>query len=215
MTSENVLICVNYGLNGARLIERSLRLAEQMGSDATILVFGALPETDFCHEKTVGISRFRSLADRYEAEIIFEKSHAYEVTKVIAKTAKSVGATEVIIGEFVESLWSRLIGGSTIDSLLKEVPSAHLRVVPRAFAHEHEEWNYERGIDACLCQREDGLYELSFIQKEEAAYDGVFFKHVHTDFNNGRFTFNRENSLYEVQVHKGTVYSLEVLEEDA
>ncbi|GAF14299.1 osmosensitive K+ channel histidine kinase KdpD [Bacillus sp. JCM 19045] len=205
---ERILVCVNYGHSGSRLIKRGARLAEQLEAPLTVLVFDSLPEEEYKHDKEVDMSLFKELANDYGAELIIEKSNSYDITKVIARTAKEKQASQIIIGQIVESLWSTLIGGSIINELLEKAPFADLHVVPKERSDETDDWNFERGIHAYLLQQEDGTYELHFDDSEGSTIDGVFFKHLQTDFNSGIFAFSDNGHIFEVRVEDGTVHQL-------
>ncbi|SDJ23081.1 hypothetical protein [Natribacillus halophilus] len=204
---EHILVCVNHGQNGIRLIRRGLKLALKLEAPLTILVFGSLPEDDE-HDKIVGMPLFQRISRHYGAELILEKCDSYNVKKLIAERAKAMGATQIIISQMVESIWRRFLGNTTIDNLLQELPHADVRVVPRSH-HLDSELNYEHGVNAYLHGKEDGTYDLAFHHDSNATHEGVFYKHIQTNFNNGRFVYYEENDIFEVRVLKGHVPHLE------
>ncbi|QQK78957.1 universal stress protein UspA [Salicibibacter cibi] len=207
---EHILVCVNHGESGIRLIRRGLKLALKLEAPLTIMVFGSLPHDDE-HDKIVGMPLFKKISHHYGADLIMVKSESYRVKKVIANKAKEIKATQIIIGQMVESVWRRFLGNTTLDSLLKDLPHADVRVVPK---HHHEDdTNYEHGINAFLHGREDGTYNLAFHHDTTVTHEGVFYKHIHTDFNNGRFVYYEEKDIYEVRVLKGHVPHLENIAE--
>ncbi|SDJ23047.1 universal stress protein UspA [Natribacillus halophilus] len=214
MGKERILVCVNYGLHGERLINRGASIANQLNGPLFILVFDSLPEEDYKEDKSVDMSIFRELAEDNGAELIIEKSHPHNITKVITKVANDVDATQIIIGQTTESLWTTLIGGSIIDVLLADVPDADLHVVPKPRADETEDWDFERGVPAYLQKQSDGTYKLSFDNKKNADYEGIFFKHLNTDFNNGIFALSIDNRIYEVRVKDDIVYKIVDVDEE-
>ncbi|WP_059105322.1 universal stress protein [Shouchella shacheensis] len=205
---ERILVCVNYGHNGSRLIKRGAKLAHQLEAPLSILVFDSLPEDEFKHDKEVDMSIFQELADEAGAEVIIEKSRAPDIKKIITKAAKEKEATQIIIGQVVESLWTNLLGRSIIDVLLHEVPFADLHVVPKQRSGEEDDWNFERGVHAFLLAKDDGTYELHFDDIEGFTYEGVFFKSLHTDFDNGIFAFTQDHKVFEVRVDENIVHEL-------
>ncbi|MBB6451346.1 two-component system sensor histidine kinase KdpD [Geomicrobium halophilum] len=209
---EHILVCVNYGQQGVQLIRRGLKLATQLDAPLTILVFGSLPEDEDQHDKIVGMPLFKQMSNRHGANVIMEKSRQYNVKKIIADRAKAIGATQIIVGQFVESLWRRFLGNTTLNGLLNELSHADVRVIPRS--HEHEEMNYEHGVNAFLHANDDGTYDLAFHHDNIATHEGVFYKHIQTDFNNGRFVYYEESNIYEVRVLKGHVPHLENIAEE-
>ncbi|GAK05505.1 osmosensitive K+ channel histidine kinase KdpD [Geomicrobium sp. JCM 19037] len=146
--AERILVCVNYGHHGTRLIERGAELARTSDARLYILIFDSLPEDDYKNDKLVDMSIFQELAEQCEAQLIIENSQAHNITRVIKKTAEDVEATQVVIGQQVENLWTTLLGGSIIDVLLHELPSADLHVVPKPRADAEADWNFERGVNA-------------------------------------------------------------------
>ncbi|AXF57071.1 universal stress protein UspA [Salicibibacter kimchii] len=208
---EHILVCVNHGQTGIRLIRRGLKLALKLEAPMTILVFGSLPEDDE-HDKIVGMPLFKKISTHYGADLIMEKSDSYKVNKVIADRAKKINATQIIISQMVESLWRRFLGNTTLDGLLKDLPHADVRVVPK---HHHEDdMHFEHGVNAYLHGKDNGTYDLAFHHDiNTTTHEGVFYKHIRTDFNNGRFVFYEENDIYEVQVLKGHVPHLENIAE--
>lgn len=207
-TEEHILVCVNYGHHGSRLIKRGASLAKQLDAPLTILVFDSLPEEEFKHDKEIDMSIFKDLADDFNADMIVEKSRAHDITRIISKAAEEKQASQIMIGQVVESLWATLLGGSIINELLEKAPFADLHVVPRARSEESDDWNFERGVHTFLLQQEDGTYELHFDDIDGYTYEGVFFKSLHTDFNSGIFAFTNEGRIFEVRVNDGTVHKL-------
>jgi len=214
MMAENILVCVNYGHHGARLIKRGSELAKTTEANLYILVFDSLPQDDYKNDREVDMSIFKEMAADYGAELIVEESHAHNITKVIKRIAKEIDATQIVIGQRVENLWTALIGGSIIDILLHDIPSADLHVVPKPRADEEEDWNFERGITAYLYKNDDHTYTLNFDHKKNCDYEGVFFKYLQTDFNNGLFAFQKDNRVFEVRVNDGIVESLVDIDEE-
>lgn len=214
MDKERILVCINYGQQGERLIKRGASIAEKWNCPLFILVFDALSEEDYKNDKSVDMPIFQELAEKYDGELIIKNSNAHNITKVITKTAKDVDATQIIIGQRTENIWTTLIGGSIIDILLEDVPGADLHVIPKSRADEPEDWDFERGVTAYLDQQSDGTYEISFNQDEETAYEGIFFKHLNTDFNNGIFALEQEKRIYEVRVKEGIVSKIVDIDEE-
>ncbi|WP_263707916.1 adenine nucleotide alpha hydrolase family protein [Shouchella tritolerans] len=123
--NEQILVCVHYGHHGSKLIKRVAALASQLNAPLSILVFDSLPEEEYKHDKKMDMSIFKELADEYGADLSVEKSHAYNITNVILNLAKEKQATQI-----AENLWTTLLDGSIIDTLLEKAPFADLHVVP-------------------------------------------------------------------------------------
>ncbi|SFE50359.1 adenine nucleotide alpha hydrolase family protein [Alteribacillus iranensis] len=213
---ERILVCVDYGHTGRKLIRRGGYLARKLNAELIILVFDSLPDEEYEYHKEVDIPIFKQLAKKYGAKVIIKKAKAIDITNVVIDTARKEEVTQVIIGQAAESVWTHLLGRSIIDLLLKELPDADLHVVPKERSEEEEDWEYAKGRKAYLFKRDDGTYTLKDTDPNERAnYEGVFFRHIHTDFDNGIFAFvANEDKTIEVRVKEGIVYSLKDIEED-
>lgn len=212
-SNERILVCVNYGHHGSKLIKRGAALASQLNAPLSILVFDSLPEEEYKHDKKIDMSLFKELADEYGADLSVEKSNAYNITNVISNFAKEKQATQIVIGQIAENLWTTLLGGSIIDTLLEKAPFADLHVVPKERADETDNWNFERGVSAYLVEQADGTYELRFDDSKGFSFEGVFFKELQTDFNSGIFSFTKDSHIFEVRVDDGTVRRLVDIDE--
>ena len=54
-------------------------------------------------------------------------------------------------------------------------------------------------------QTSDDAYQLSFKSSPDNHYEGIFYKEVGTDFNNGIFKFVIDGKTYQVQIHDDKV----------
>ncbi len=207
---ERLLVCVDYGSTGRKLIQRGGHLARLFGAELIILVFDSLPDEEFAYHKEVDIPLFKQLAAEYDAKVIVKKARAIDITEKIVKTAEKENISQVIIGQVVESVWTTLLGRSIVDVLLKQLPNADLHVVPVERASEEEDFDYDAGNRAYLIKQSDGTYEMTFYDpNQRAVYEGIFFKSLYTDFDNGIFAFrNEDDKIMEVAVKENIVSSL-------
>ncbi|WP_240374229.1 universal stress protein UspA [Bacillus piscicola] len=207
---ERMLVCVRYGYTGRKLIRRGGHLAKKLGAELTILIFDSMPDDEYAYHKEIDIPMFKQLAEEYGAKVIIKKAKSFEITKVITETAEKMEATQIVIGQVVESVLTTLLGRSIVDAILKKLPNADLHVVPieRSFG---QEFDYDLGTRAYLLEQKDGSYEMTFIDpRHRAACAGIFFKSLHTDFNNGIFAFRTDDDeVIEVRVKENKVNSLE------
>lgn len=213
---ERILVCVDYGHTGKKLIRRGGELGKRLGAELFILVFDSLPDEEFAYHKEIDIPLYKKMAKEYDAKIRIKKAKGFNMKNVVIDTARKEEITQIFIGQMAESVWTHLLGRSVIDLLLKELPSADLHVVPKERAAEEEELEYAEGMKAYLFNNGDETYTLTFTDPEEKAnYRGVFFRHIHTDFNNGMFAFTAgEDKTIEVRVQEGIVYSLKDIEKE-
>lgn len=212
---ERVLVCVDYGQTGRRLIRRGGNLANKLGAELVILIFDSLPDEEYIYHKEIDISIFEELAKAYDAKIIVKKAKAIDITKTIIKTANKENVSQIILGQRVENVWTTVLGRSIIDVLLQQVPSADLHIVPSERSSAEDEWIYELGTKAFLVKNTDGTYNLQFEENNEVKYEGIFLKHTHTDFENGIFAFlSEDEKTMEVRVENRKVHSLIDIDEE-
>jgi K+-sensing histidine kinase KdpD len=198
---ESILVCVFYGPNGERLIKRGSKLAEMLDCPLYILTVDVLPFDEFNAEKSAYVERWKELAEEYGAEeFIIRDNESRPSAKVIAEVAHALNITQIIIGQTARSRWEEITKGSFMNSLLREIPFAdfHVVSVDRTIkGDEHEE--FEKGV-RCYLVKDADTYKISFTQSKDCQYEGIFFKEIGTDFNNGIFKFMHNNKLYQVEV---------------
>ncbi|MBB6451205.1 K+-sensing histidine kinase KdpD [Geomicrobium halophilum] len=199
---ECMLVCVYYGPNGERLIKRGAKIAAKLNCPLYILTVTSEDSDDLDHDKSQYIEYWQSLAEEYNAtEFIMKSNEKRSPSKVIIDVAKEKEVTQLIIGQTAKSRWKEITQGSLINTLLKELPFVDLHIIAvtrglRNYVEEH----YEKGVRAYLVKAEDDSYRLSFNHTNTCAYEGIFFKEIGTDFNNGVFKFMKDNRMIEVHV---------------
>ncbi|SDG71327.1 Universal stress protein family protein [Planococcus glaciei] len=198
---ESILVCVFYGPNGERLINRGNKLANMLDCPLYILTVDALPFDEFDAEKSAFVERWKELAEEYGAEeFIIRDNEKRPSAKVIAEVAHNLNITQIIVGQTARSRWEEITKGSFMNTLLREIPFVdfHVVSVERSIkGDDHEE--FEKGV-RCYLVRDGETYKISFSQTKECQYEGIFFKDIGTDFNNGIFKFMHDNKLYQAEV---------------
>ncbi|SDJ03391.1 universal stress protein [Natribacillus halophilus] len=199
---ECMLVCVYYGPNGEKLIKRGAKIAGRLNCPLYILTVNDADADDLDHEKNQYLEFWERLAKEYNAtDFIIKSNDKRPVSRVISQVAKEIHATQVIIGQTAKSRWKEMTKGSLINSLLKELPfvDLHIIAVTRGLKNYQEE-HFEKGVRAYLVKTDGGRYRLSFNHTNACAYEGIFFKEIGTDFNNGVFKFMKENRMIDVHV---------------
>jgi two-component system sensor histidine kinase KdpD len=197
---ESILVCIYYGPNGERLINRGHRLASMLDCPLYILTVDPLPLEEFDAVKTDYIAWWKQLAKDYEAEeYIIKDNEKRPVTKVIAEVARKKNITQIIIGQTAQSRWEEITKGSIINIILREIPFVDLHIVSVARHLEDKEGYFEKGVRAYLVQ-EDEAYRLCFNYTNNVVYKGIFFKETGTDFNNGVFRFMNNKDTMQVHI---------------
>lgn len=206
---ESILVCVYYGPNGERLIQRGCKIANMLDCPLYILTIDPKPFDELDAEKSDYISRWQELAEKHNADaFILKDNEKRPVTKVIAEVAREKHTTQIILGQTAQSRWEEITKGSIINVLLREIPfiDLHLISVARSLKEEHE-GHFEKGVRAYLIKEED-KYRLSFNHTKDVEYEGIFFKELGTDFNNGVFKFMKSQETLQVHVTEDYVTEL-------
>lgn len=197
---ESILVCVYYGPNGERLINRGGKIANMLQCPLTILTVDPQPEDEWDIEKINYVSRWKELAEEYGGEFIIKYNEKRPVAKVIGEVAKRRNVTQVIIGQTAQSRWEEITKRSFINVLLNEIPFVDLHIISVSRELKGQAGDFERGIRAYL-REEEGVLRLCFDHTaEEKVHEGIFFKEVGTDFNNGLFKFMKGGQTLTVQI---------------
>lgn len=198
---ESILVCVFYGPNGERLISRGHRLASMLDCPLYILTVDPTSINEFDAEKASYIERWKELAEEYEAEeFIVRDNEKRPSAKVIAEVAHEFNITQIIIGQTARSRWEEITKGSFLNMLLREIPFVDLHVVSVARTVKGVEGDeFEKGV-RCYLVKDGDSYKINFTQSKNCQIEGIFFKEIGTDFDNGIFKFMHDNKLYQAEV---------------
>lgn len=187
---EKILVCVYYGPNGERLIKRGHKLSQIMDCPMFVLTIDPLPYDEFDAEKSGYIERWRELCDELDVdEFILRDSEKRPTVKAISEIAHNHNITQIIIGQSPQNRWEEITKGSFVNSLLKELTfvDIHIVSVDRSLKSDVDT-SFEKGVRAFL--KKDGeKYRLGFTKSKDNLYEGIFYKEIGTDFNNGIFKF--------------------------
>lgn len=198
---ERILVCVYYGPNGERLIRRGYELSQLSNSPFYVLTVDQLSSDEFDAEKVSYIEQWHELSEELGAEkFILKDSETRPIVKVIKEVAYKHNITQVIIGEKPQNRWEEITKGSFVNALLRELVfvDVHVVSVDRALKTSDEAL-YEKGIRGFLKKDEAG-FVLSFTKSKNNLFEGVFYKEIGTDFNNGIFKFVCGGKSHQVRV---------------
>ncbi len=198
---ESILVCVYYGPNGDRLIQRGSKIANMLDCPLYILTVDPSPFDELDAEKSESIERWRQLAEELEAEeFILKDNEKRPFAKVIADVAREKQISQIILGQTAQSRWEQIAKGSIINTLLRDIPFVDLHIVSVARALKDDpDGLYEKGVRAYL-EKEGNQYRISFEHTKESEFEGIFFKEIGTDFNTGIFKFMKNNQTLQVTV---------------
>lgn len=199
---EKILVCVYYGPNGERLIKRGHKLSQIMDCPLFVLTVDPLPYDEFDAEKSGYIESWRELCDELEVdEFILRDNERRPSVKAIAEIAHNHNITQIIVGQSPQNRWEEITKGSFVNSLLKELTfvDIHIVSVDRSLK-SNVDTSFEKGVRAFL--KKDGKdYRIGFARSKDNLYEGIFYKEIGTDFNNGIFRFvTKEGRTEEVHI---------------
>ncbi|RUL47792.1 MULTISPECIES: histidine kinase [Lysinibacillus] len=203
---ESILVCVYYGLNGERLIRRGHKLATLLDCPLYILTVDPKPLDAFDAEKSGYIERWTQLAEELQVEkFIIQDNEKRPIQKVVSDVAKHYNITQIIVGQSAQSRWEEITKGSFLNVLLKEVPFVDFHIVAVKRPIEDEAYGiFEKGVRAYVI-RDDENYKIVFTCPKFEYLEGIFFKEIGTDFDNGIFKFSYNNKMNEVAIKEGFV----------
>jgi two-component system, OmpR family, sensor histidine kinase KdpD len=207
-TDESILVCVYYGPNGERLIQRGCKLANMLDCPLYILTVDPKPFDELDADKTSYIDKWKQLAAQHNADaFILKDNEKRPISKVIADVAREKHVTQIVLGQTAQSRWEQIAKGSIINSLLREIPFVDLHIISVSRQLKNVDSHFDKGVRAYLV-REGNQYKLIFNYTKDIEFEGIFFKEFGTDFDNGIFKFMKDKETLQVQVHEGIVKEL-------
>lgn len=212
---ESILVCVYYGQNGERLIRRGHKLATLLDCPLYVLSVDSKPFDAFDAEKSGYIEQWQRLTEELDVEkFILKDNEKRPIHKVITEVAVNFNITQIIVGQSAQSRWEEITKGSFLNVLLKEVPFVDFHIVSIKGPSEDEIIGiYEKGVRAYLIQ-ENEHYKVAFTCPKFISIEGIFFKEIGTDFDNGIFKFNHNGKICEVDITEGLVNHPELIPVD-
>lgn len=207
---ESILVCVYYGPNGERLIRRGHKLAQIMDCPLYVLTVDAKPFDEFDAEKAGYIERWKEICDDLGVdEFIIRDNESKPLVKAIKEVAHNHNITQIIIGQSPQNRWEEITKGSFVNVLLREMTfiDIHIVSIDRSLKNGVDDTEYEKGVRGFL-RKEGDKYHLSFTRAKDNLYEGIFYKEVGTDFNNGIFKFvNNKGKTCQVHITEDIVSS--------
>lgn len=181
-------------------------MASMLDCPLYILTVDSLPYDAFDAEKSGYIEQWKALADELEIEeFIIKDNEKRPSPKVIKEVAHQLNITQIIIGQTAQSRWEEITKGSFMNVLLKEIPFVDFHVVSVERAVKDEiDGIFEKGVRAYLVTEGD-TYKISFTCSKNMYQEGIFFKEIGTDFDNGIFKFMYNNKMHQVHIQDNLV----------
>lgn len=184
--TESIMVCVNYGPHGQRLIQRGSRLSQLLGAPLNVLTVDTSEDNQFNKDKEQYVSVWKKLTEEAGGEFLVRKCHRKKIAETIVEAAREKAVTQIIIGQSTQTLWQEIIQGNFINELIERIGLIDLHIVAVQRYPDLLEETHEAGIDAYLVKQGES-YEVSDQPGGEETLEGVFFRELHTDFNNGLF----------------------------
>lgn len=209
---ESILVCVYYGRNGERLIRRGHKMATMLDCPLYILSVDPQPLDAFDAEKSGYIEQWKELSEELDVEkFILLDNEKRPIQKVIAEVAKNYSISQIIVGQSAQSRWEEITKGSFLNVLLREVPFVDFHIVAVQRPTEDDTHDtYERGVRAYLIKEQDDV-KVAFTCPQHVSIEGIFFKEIGTDFDNGIFKFTYNDKMHEIHITEGLVNDKEKL----
>lgn len=175
-------------------------MAKMLNCPLYVLTVDRQPKDEWDIEKNHFISTWKKIADELGAEqFIVKYNEKRPVVKVICEVTKQKNVTQIVLGQTAQSRLEEITKGSIVNVLLNELSFVDLHIVSVSRELNVEDGFYEKGIRAYLMETAGG-FRLCFNHTRLDKYEGIFYKEVGTDFNNGVFKFMKDNEMIEVLV---------------
>ena len=204
---ESILVCVYYGQNGERLIRRGHKLATLLDCPLYVLTVDSKAVDAFDVEKSGYIEHWQQLCEELKVEeFIIRDNEKLPIQKVIAEIALTHNITQIIVGQSAQSRWEEITKGSFLNVLLKEVPFVDFHIVAIKRPTEDDSFDiYEKGVRAYAIPEGNKDFKIGFTCPTNQSLEGIFFKEIGTDFDNGIFKFTYEGKMHETHVTEGLI----------
>lgn len=204
---ESILVCVYYGPNGKRLIQRGHQLAQIIQCPLYVLTVDELSYDEFDEKRSRYIDEWKELSEQLNAkEFILLDNEKRPISRAIADIAHQYNITQVVIGQTPQNRWEEITKGSFASALQREISSfidIHIVSMDRTIETD-DNTSYEPGVRAFL-QKDGDQLKLRFTKSKDNEYEGIFYKEIGTDFNNGIFKFVYKGKTYQVDVYENAV----------
>lgn len=203
---ESILVCVYYGPNGERLIKRGHKLANMLDCPLYVLTVDPLPYDEFDAEKSGYVERWKELSEELDVEeFIIRDNEKRSSVKAISEVAHNHNITQIVVGQSAQNRWEEITKGSFVNVLLRAMTfiDIHIVSIDRTLKSEKDA-TYEKGVRGFLQQDEEG-YCLTFARSKQNLYEGIFYKEIGTDFNNGIFKFINNGRTCQVHITEDKV----------
>ncbi len=211
MSEEKIMVGVHYSLNGERLIRRGIRLAELL--DAPLIVLSVLhePISELDMERQQYYNSWKKLTEDAGGTFLVKVNEDRELAEVIADVAHQHEVTQLIIAQSVRSFWEEITRGSLVKDLMEHLGAIDLHIVAVQRMKANFEETHEDGVEVDVIRTPKG-YQIRYETDQPVVAEGVFFKEMHTDFENGLLKLHVDGEYQYLKVRKGILVDAKPLE---
>jgi two-component system sensor histidine kinase KdpD len=134
-TRERVLVALTGSSDGERLIRRAARIAQRSKGD--LVAVHVIPQDGLAAPAAALLAEQRQLVD--ELGGTYHEIASADIGEALLDAARSLNATQIVMGATRRSLWKRLTHGSVIGTVIRESGAAidiHVISHPEARSEE-------------------------------------------------------------------------------
>lgn len=214
INNEKIMVCVYYGPNGERLIRRGSELAKLLNCPLIVLSVIAGQRDALDQEQERYMSLWENRCKELGVMFLVETSRGRKTAEVIVATAKRHHITQLVIGQSGQTRWQEIMQGSFINELLNRIGDIDLHIVAVQRIDEHINETHEPGIPVMI-RRRGQRYEIGAGEESgEPAQEGLFFRDLNTDFDNGLLKIKVGNVYHYIKVINGVIADSSLFEPD-
>ncbi|WP_411344318.1 universal stress protein [Paenibacillus sp. WLX1005] len=211
MHEEKIMVGVHYNLNGERLIRRGIRLAQLLQAPLIVLSILDEPVSELDMDDQNYYNSWKKLTEEAGGNFMVVQREGRDLSEAIATAAHRSQVTQLIIGQSVRSFWEEMTGSSLINDLLEQLGAIDLHIVAVQRMKANLEETHEDGVEVDVIHTPKG-YQIRYETDKPIVAEGVFFKKMHTDFENGLLKLHIDGEYQYLKVSKGTLVDAEPLE---
>lgn len=204
MNPEKILVGVGHIVNGERLIRRGIHLAQMLNAPLYVVSVLDEPVSELDMESQNYFNGWKKLTEEAGGTFITKLNEGRNLADVIAEVAHSYDITQLIIGQSVRSFWQEMTQGSLVNNLLERLGAIDLHIVAVQRMKANLEETHEDGVEVDVIQTAKGFL-IRYETNQPIVAEGVFFKEMHTDFENGLLKLYIDGEYQYLKVFKGVV----------
>lgn len=201
---EKIVVCISNPHHAEKLIHRGKLLADAFKGECIVLNVLSVPYDQLDFNQLQTKLMFKSLSEKYNVQIITEPLAFKKVSHHIADFTERKKATQLVIGQVVQSKLELVLHDSFINSLLEKLKNVDIHIIG-VTRNMYTSQEYDKGISATLIPNNDRYEILLSGDNKESSISGTFYQLRSSDFTNGFFVVKRDYDHQVVKVVNGFV----------